>query len=138
MVELNWQEPPSRSKRGQSYESIIEELKKHPGQWALITSELRSSAAPAAFRQAGCEATTRRNKDKAKDGAKTWSVWARYPDSKATPASSPVPTDPSRKEAVNRAIETGTALTPPPETTDPSLNKYLQERRARGASPVRV
>ena len=72
---LSWQDPPTRNPgRGNDYSKIIEQLKAKPGQWALVIKDWKTTAAPAAFRQAGCEATTRRNADK-----KTWSVYVRFP-----------------------------------------------------------
>jgi hypothetical protein len=134
MVEIVWQDPPSRG--GKGYELVIEALKQNPGKWALINPKWKTSAAPAAFRQNGCEATTRKN-----DDGKTWSFYARSPIPKAQPRpAAPAPDD---KAAVQRAVQTGTALIPPPPAVprpkvgeeppaaDPGLSKYLEARRAR-------
>jgi hypothetical protein len=135
MVEIVWQDPPSRG--GKGYEQIIEALKQNPGKWALVNPKWKTSAAPAAFRQHGCEATTRKN-----DDGKTWSFYARSPMPKAQPRpAAPSPAD--DKAAVHRAVQTGTALIPPPPVIprpkvgeeppaeDPGLSKYLEARRAR-------
>ena len=85
--------------------AIIETLKANPGKWALVISNWKTTAAPAAFRQAGCEATTRRNEDK-----KPWSVYVRYPLKEAK-----VRTDAgqTRKSQEVPAVAAGTALRPP-------------------------
>lgn len=134
MVELTWQDPPRRSGgKGSDYDLVIESLKANPGRWAQVSADWKTSAAPAAFRQNGCEVTTRRNK--ATDGEKTWSVYARCPV-KVTPVS-------EDKLKVDKAIATGTALTPPalapprrqgstPPANDFGLSKFVADRRARG------
>lgn len=132
MVEIVWQDPPSRSGgRSADYDLVIESLKAHPGRWALITADWKTSVAPTAFRQQGCETTTRRNKDE-KGTAKSWSVYARCPI-KAPPVS-------AAKVQVEKAIATGTALKPPPPViprkqaspNDFGLSKFVEDRRARG------
>lgn len=119
MVEIAWQDPPARSStRGTNYGPFIDELKKNPGKWGRITTEWKTSSAPAAFRQKGCETTTRRNKDK-----KTWTVFARYP--------LPEPRQkPAAQQAVEQAVKKGTALVPP--ANDFGLKRFQEQRAARG------
>lgn len=134
MVEIKWQNPPSRSSRGTQYDEIIEELKKNPGRWALVSEDWKTSGPPSPFKKAGCEATCRANKS-----SKTWSLYARYAPKGhvATPAPA------AAKDAVAKAVATGTALTPPPAPRghpSPALEDnvvehqggYLAARRARG------
>lgn len=134
MVEIKWQNPPSRSSRGTQYDEIIEELKKHPNRWALISEDWKTSGPPAPFKKAGCEATCRANKS-----SKTWSLYARFPGGKNHTASAPE----TGKAAVAKAVATGTGLTPPPAPRghpspavgageDAALGGYLAARRARG------
>ncbi len=130
MVEIIWQDPPTRGGgTGINYDPVIDELKKNPGRWGLINTEWKTSAAPAAFRQQGCETTTRRNK-----GKKTWSVFARYPLPAAKQQS-------AAQQEVKKAIQNGTALVPPPSkpaTTpgdDLGLKRFREERAARGVPP---
>lgn len=139
MAELLWQDPPARnSARGNDYTETIETLKAHPGRWALVLKEWKTSAAPAAFRQAGCQATTRQNKGK---DQKTYSVYARYP---AEPAKARADAGQARKSQVAQAVSNGTALKPPAKpgpkkqappapANDMGLSKFLADRRARGA-----
>ena len=121
MVEIKWQNPPSRSSLGTMYDEIVEELKKNPGRWALVSEDWKTSAPPAALRKAGCESTCRANKD-AK--VKSWRLYARFPDGGAT-GPQPRPAD-NGKAAVANAVATGTALTPPP----------VAPRRPAPATPV--
>lgn len=112
MVEIKWQDPPTARKKRGEYEAIITVLKQNPGKWALISTVWRHNSAPDAFRKQGCEVTTRKNKD-----GKTWSVFARCPISKDHPARIPTATE-VEKAAVQKAIQTGTALKPPAPATD--------------------
>lgn len=142
-VEVVWQEPPSDRQRPGQYDEIIAVLKKHPGRWALISAKWKTNSPPNAFKQAGCESTARRNKT-ANGEAKSWSVYARCPISKANPARVPKPAE-VEKAKVREAIQTGTALIPPPSivprakqpgvrpANDMGMTKFLAERRARGA-----
>ena len=135
MVEMKWKNPPSRSSRGTQYDEIIEELKKHPGRWALISEDWKTSGPPSRFKKAGCEATCRANKE-----SKTWSLYARYAPKGHVASTAPG----AGKAAVAKAVATGTALTPPPATPrthlSPALDAnegaavggYLAARRARG------
>lgn len=136
MVEIVWQDPPkSRNGRAINYAAVIESLKANPGRWALISADWKTSAGPAAFRQNGCDVTTRRNKDD-KGDEKTWSVYARYPVKVVPPSPA--------KARVDTAIATGTALKPPapavrqsrPPANDMGLSSFLEQRRARGAADV--
>ena len=138
MEEIVWQDPPKgRGGRSLNYAVLIETLKAHPGRWALIANDWKTSAGPAAFRQNGCEVTTRRNKDD-KDGEKTWSIYARYPIKVIPPSPA--------KARVENAIATGTALKPPgpraprkgtpAPANDMGLSSFLAQRRARGAVDV--
>lgn len=131
MTELTWQDPPSRTGgKTRAWEPVVEQLKANPGKWALVAEDWTYSAPPAAFRQAGCEATARRNK--AENGAKkTWSIYARYPVKKS-PAPSPA------KAQVEKAANNGTALTPPPTARAPlpppknsgGYSQFLANQRA--------
>lgn len=106
MTELVWQDPPPRRTDLDSYASEIEALKTNPGKWALITKTWKTTAAPAAFKQAGCEVTVRRNRGTA---AKTWTVYARFPL-----AEPKVRADAGvARGKVQHAVSTGTALQPP-------------------------
>lgn len=138
MVELKWQDPPSRSGgKSNDWDLVIEQLKANPGKWALVAADWGYSAPPTAFRQQGCEATARRNKGQEGE-KKTWSVYARSPI-KVTPVA-------SAKLLVEKAIATGTALTPPTPApgrqapvrpaNDMGLNKFIADRRARGAIDI--
>ena len=52
MVEIKWQDPPSRrGGTGVDYSAVIETLKSNPGKWALINNAWKTSSAPMAFRQ---------------------------------------------------------------------------------------
>ncbi|WP_160665366.1 hypothetical protein [Pseudarthrobacter sp. ATCC 49987] len=141
MVEIKWQDPPSR--RGgtsRDYDAVIE--KQNPGKWALISDQWKTTAPPSAFKQRGCEATARRN-----EGSKTWSVYARWPH-KTTPAVA-APVD-AEKAKILQAVQSGSALTPPPAlaprkgspaanaagAADMGLSKFLADRRARGAVDI--
>ncbi|QAY16096.1 hypothetical protein SEA_ELESAR_45 [Arthrobacter phage Elesar] len=145
MVEITWQDPPPArgAATGGRYEQIIEALRKHPGRWALITSDWKTSSAPAAFRQNGCQATTRAN-----EGKKTYSVYARFPTPKESQpaAAAPSAASPAPKTKVEKAIATGTALKPPPAAAPPKrpstpappandfgMAKFRADRAARGA-----
>lgn len=130
MVEIKWQDPPAKNTgRGNDYSKTIETLKANPGKWALVISDWKTTAAPAAFRQAGCEATTRRNADK-----KTWSVFVRYPVKEPK-----VRTDAGhgKKSEVEQEVATGTALRPPahslpaPEASG-GFSKFLASQRVNG------
>lgn len=134
MVEIEWQDPPARAAgRGNDYSSTIDALKANPGKWALVIKDWKTTAAPAAFRQAGCEATTRRNADK-----KTWSVYVRFPQ--AAPKAR-ADAGQAQKRPVDQAVRNGTALKPPaqrPQLPAPEASggftKFLQSQRA-GSSP---
>lgn len=135
MVEIKWQDPPSRSgNASRAWDPVVEQLKAHPGKWALVATDWTYSAPPAAFRQHGCEATARRNKEAAGE-KKTWSVYARCPI-KASPVN-------AEKLHVQKAVAQGTALTPPapapprrqattPPANDFGISKFVADRRARG------
>jgi len=140
MVEMKWKNPPSRSSRGTQYDEIIEELKKHPGRWALISEDWKTSGPPSRFKKAGCEATCRANKE-----SKTWSLYARYAPKGHVAAPAPA----VGKAAVAKAVPTGTALTPPPAApkrpapapapapavNDFGLGAFRAARAARGVPP---
>jgi hypothetical protein len=136
MAELLWQDPPPKhSNRGNDYSATIEELKANPGKWALVLPEWKTSAAPAAFRQAGCEATTRQNKDK-----KAYSVYARYPAAAAPKTRADA--GHGRKSATAQAVSNGTALKQPPQPAPRQLpepqatggfTKFLASQRAGNA-----
>ncbi|AYN59042.1 hypothetical protein PBI_RYAN_52 [Arthrobacter phage Ryan] len=149
MVEIIWQDPPPRKAGAQgAYAQLIEALKKNPGRWALVSKDWKTSSPPAAFRQAGCEATCRRNADK-----KSWSIYARYapkgriPADPATQAATPAAPKKDSKAAVQKAVAAGTALRPPapavprrtsaatPPPNDFGLAKFRADREARGATP---
>lgn len=127
MVEIVWQDPPTKRQRPGEYDDLIAVLKQNPGKWALISKDWKTPSAPAAFRQQGCEATNRKNKD-----GTTWSVYARCPISKAHPARTPTATE-VEKAAVTKAIQTGTALTPPPAPVRRAVPVSVGEAQARAA-----
>lgn len=141
MIELQWQDPPSRRADHAQYDPIIETLQQHPGRWALVVKDWKTTAGPSAFKQRGCEMTTRRNSDK-----KTWSVYVRWPLPKGKAAAQVTPApDTSEKAAIAKAVATGTALKPPPPVlprrkalaepappNDFGLAKFRADRAARG------
>lgn len=151
MVEITWQDPPTRRQRPGEHDELIAVLKQNPGKWALISKDWKTNTSPAVFKQQGCEATTRKNKD-----GKTWSVYVRCPVSKAHPARIPTATE-VEKAAVQKAIQTGTALKPPPPAVprravpvsvgeaqaraeakpanDFGMAKFRADRAARGVRP---
>lgn len=134
MVELVWQDPPSRRGGiGKDYSRVIDELKANPGRWALVIKDMKTTAAPAAFRQAKCEATTRRNPD-----GKTWSVWVRYPATPAPVVRRDAGTAKKPSTAVSEVDTTPPVLprTGAPVVDDPGLSRYLAERRARGVTDI--
>lgn len=113
MTELVWQDPPPRRKDISSYAAEIEALKAHPGKWAMITETWKTTAPPAAFKQAGCETTSRRNSGP----EKTWTVYARFPVTEPK-----VRADAGVARAkVQQAVSHGTALTPAPAAARPPL-----------------
>ncbi|AZS11741.1 hypothetical protein HOU96_gp43 [Arthrobacter phage Maja] len=145
MVQIMWKEPPTedRSKAG----LIIEHLKQFPGRWALVQEGMKSSAGSATFKNKGCEAVSRRSAD-----LKTWEIYARWPVSEEYPewvppklpeeAARPAPASAS-KQAVQKAVATGTALRPPapalprkPAVAAPNdfgMAQFRADREARGA-----
>jgi hypothetical protein len=145
MVEIIWQDPPTedRSKAG----LVVEQLKKFPGRWARVATGMKSSAGSVAFKNKGCEAVSRRAAD-----LKTWDVFARWPVGKDYPAwtgegatVSARPAPGPEKTVVDKAISSGTALTPPPAVlpkkaaappaNDFGITAFNEARRARGALP---
>lgn len=137
MAEISWQDPPAKNTgRGNDYSKTIETLKANPGKWALVIKDWKTTAAPAAFRQAGCEATTRRNADR-----KTWSVYVRYPE-----AAPKVRADAGqrRESPATQAVAAGTALKPPAPSApvghralpapaaSGGFTKFLASQRANG------
>jgi hypothetical protein len=112
MVEIKWQDPPTRRQRPGTYDDVIAALKQNPGKWALIIEDWKTNAAPAVFKQQRLEATARKNKD-----GKTWSVFVRCPISKEHPARIPTATE-VEKAKVQNAVQTGTALKPPVPATN--------------------
>jgi hypothetical protein len=150
-MELEWMNPPSRRSDTTEYEPIVELLKQNPGKWARIRKDWKTTSGPTGLRNSGCEVTTRRNADK-----KTWSVYARWPLTKAKATEqgaeakpkAVAPPAPDTKEAVHQAIATGTALRPPapalPKRQVPAepapandfgIAKFRADRAARGARP---
>lgn len=113
MTELVWQDPPPRRKGTSSYAAEIEVLKANPGKWAVITTAWKTTSAPAALRQAGCETTTRRNPGP----DQAWTVYARFPV-----AAPKVRADAGQAQTkVQQAVSRGTALTPAPAAARPPL-----------------
>ena len=104
MVEMIWEEPAPRRVRTKKT-PIVEELQKHPGRWALVVSQAKSSSAAVSWRTLGCEATPRPSKSGNKG---EYDVYARWPEKAAKPV--PVP---NAKETVTKAVTSGTALKPP-------------------------
>jgi len=136
MVEiLSWQDPPTRNPgRGNDYSKVIEQLKAKPGQWALVIKDWKTTAAPAAFRQAGCETTTRRNED-----GKTWSVFVRYPngdpktraDAGNGRKAQGTPTTPGAAPAQQQPAPAAPRQLPPPQASG-GYSKFLASQRVNG------
>lgn len=136
MTELVWQDPPPRRKDANSYAAEIEALKANPGKWALITKDWKTSSAPSAFKQAGCETTSRRNPGT----DKSFSVYARFPL-----AAPKVRADAgiARTSKVQQAVSSGTALQPaaparpqlPAPKASGGYSQFLAKQR-NGSAPV--
>jgi hypothetical protein len=69
---IRWETPPP--KIADHITKILEELKKHPGEWALIQEHSRSTSAPSQWRKFGCEAESRSNPDG------SYRIYARWPE----------------------------------------------------------
>lgn len=143
MVEIVWQDPPTPRQRPGEYDEVIAVLKKNPGRWALISKDWRTNSAPSVFKQKGCQTSNRKNA-----AGKSWSLYVRFPASNNVPAPKPD----EGKAKVREAIQTGTALTPPPasprrpapapvppEPTGPvndfGMTAFRAARAARGVPP---
>lgn len=131
MVEIVWKEPPPAVGSAETAE-ILAALKANPGKWAQVKKGMKSSTGYTTWKKLGCEAVARRD-----DAGTLWDVYARWPDAKTArptpaPAARPTQTPASRPAPV--ATRPAPA-TPPAHTPDPGLNKYLENRRARGNHP---
>lgn len=135
MVEMIWKEPPPAISSEKA--EILTELQKHPGRWALVQARYKSTSATAPWKKLGCEAVYRRS-ETTETGSKSpdYDIYARWPEAKTAAPKVPAPT------TVEKAITTGTALKPPappitkpepakPVVSDPGLDHYLENRRAR-------
>ncbi|MCC3276397.1 hypothetical protein LJ753_11000 [Arthrobacter sp. zg-Y20] len=103
---IRWQEPPASAagrKANQERVSTVEQLKLHPGKWALVAESVNGSAV-GPWKKLGCEAVGRRN---AKDANKA-DIYVRWPapsKGKAAaypatlPASLPAAKEPARSAA---------------------------------------
>ena len=78
MTDIVWEDPPARDYQGGSRPGsamrLVDELKRHPGKWALAYSAARSTGASSYLKKLGCESQTRRNADG------TTRVYARWPE----------------------------------------------------------
>jgi hypothetical protein len=130
MVEMIWKEPPPAVSSEKA--PVLAELQKHPGRWAMVQPDRSSSGAAAPWQKLGCQAKASR-KNPGETPAK-YDVYARWPEGKTGSAKTAA--------AVANAVASGTALKPPapqvpkaepvqPVVSDPGLNKYLENRRAR-------
>lgn len=76
-MKIKWQDPPESGigrgrQASRERDQLVEELKEHPGKWALILEDQKSSSAAASMRKRGCEARTVRHKETG-----TYDVYAR-------------------------------------------------------------
>lgn len=77
-MEVNWSNPPARPGgpgRPRKYVELIEELQKHPGQWALVLTDVTKHMA-CTFRNNGCQTMTRQSPN----DPKLSNIWARWPE----------------------------------------------------------
>ena len=127
MVEIVWKEPPPAVGSAETAE-ILAALKANPGKWAQVKKGMKSSTGYTTWKKLGCEAVARRD-----DAGTLWDVYARWP-AKTPPT---VPTYPAgaRGPATPAPARPKAAATAPAHTPDPGLNKYLENRRARGNHP---
>lgn len=74
---VDWGAPPpvQRGKRKSKYDPIIEELKKKPGKFAMVMTNVNSASAKF-LTQRGCKITTR----SVGDGTTRVNVWAMWPE----------------------------------------------------------
>ena len=71
-MSLEWSDPPPPKR----WASIVLELRRHPGRWARIESDVSERvaySASGALRHHECEATVRKQ-----DDGRGWSVWGRW------------------------------------------------------------
>lgn len=139
MVEIIWKEPPPAVSSEKA--AILAELQKNPGRWALVQERYKSSSGTAPWKKLGCEATHRRAEPNPAAKSTEYDIYARWPEETKSAAGE----KPEPKAAVAKAVATGTALKPPPPAVpkapkqplqpanDMGLNKFLADRRARGA-----
>jgi hypothetical protein len=74
MADLNWQEPPPVTRGNRTKWSVLaEQLREHPGRWALVATRPSDALATYLRRRRGLEATCRKREDG------QWDVYARWP-----------------------------------------------------------
>ena len=104
---IRWQEPPASTsgrKANQERVSTVEQLKLHPGKWALVAESVNGSAV-GPWKKLGCEAVGRRN---AKD-AKKADIYVRWPTSPKGAAASPTTLPPTREPSREPALPAAAA-----------------------------
>lgn len=74
MANIKWQEPPADGRSGE-FHGILQELKAHPGRWALIAEGVSASRSTTIKRTPGYEATVRKSKQG--NGSK-YDLYARF------------------------------------------------------------
>ncbi|ALJ19541.1 hypothetical protein [Microbacterium sp. No. 7] len=75
---IKWEEPPARKYGGGSsskWTKVIEQLKKRPGEWALVAEGVGASLA-GHLKRRGLEAVSRN----AREGGANASIYARWPE----------------------------------------------------------
>ncbi|MBT2594752.1 hypothetical protein [Arthrobacter sp. ISL-72] len=144
MTEMAWQDPPTERTRPGQYDEVIAQLKIHPGRWALLKTDWKAKTPPNVLRQNGCETTVR--KVKLENGEEARHLYARFPFPK--PSSAEVKAAAAEQAKARQAVQTGTALKPPPPavrrakpgevrpSNDMGLQKFMEARRSRGAVDV--
>lgn len=79
-MKITWEDPgQTRILKQNEIDQTVEELKKHPGRWALISTGLSPSPIP--WKKRGCECTTRGAEDK--NGRPVRKMYVRWPAPKA-------------------------------------------------------
>ena len=82
-MKITWEDPgQTRILKQNEIDQTVEELKKHPGRWALISIGLSPSPIP--WKKRGCECTTRGADDK--NGRPVRKMYVRWPEQATTPA----------------------------------------------------
>lgn len=79
-MQIKWQDPPEPStgrgrQTSRERDQLVAQLKNHPGKWALILEDQKSSSAATSMRKRGCEARSVRHRK-----TNTYDVYARWPE----------------------------------------------------------